>query len=81
MSLDDSPEAVQIFRAGEWKMPWLHTHVGADLQAEPLATFELIGVPYAILVDADGRIVASGQEDMLGEKLREKLAEFFGEID
>jgi len=79
VSMDESPDAVRQFRAGEWKMPWLHTQVGGDFQTGPAVQFELIGIPNAILVDANGTIIAFGQENMLGENLRQVLVEFLGE--
>jgi len=79
VSMDESPDAVRQFRAGEWKMPWLHTQVGGDFQTGPAAQFELIGIPNAILVDAKGTIIAYGQENMMGDNLRDVLIEFLGE--
>lgn len=77
--MDASPDAVREFRAGEWKMPWLHTQVGGDFQSGPAVQFELIGIPNAILVDANGKIIAFGQGNMLGDNLRQVLVEFLGE--
>ncbi|MGD8866804.1 MAG: hypothetical protein PVI01_04225 [Gemmatimonadales bacterium] len=61
-------------------MLWLDTQVGGDFQSGPAVRFELIGTRTAILVDANGTILAFGQENMLGDNLRQVLVEFLGEI-
>jgi thiol-disulfide isomerase/thioredoxin len=76
VSFDGSSDAVRDFRERRWPMPWHHTHVGNDIRSEPVKPFEITGIPNAILVDSDGTIVAAGT-DLIGEKLRQTLLEFF----
>lgn len=78
VSFDATSDQVRTFREQKWPMPWLHTHVGMDIEGELVEPFEVVGIPNGILVDSDGTIVATGT-DLVGETLRETLLEFFGE--
>ncbi|WAS96834.1 TlpA family protein disulfide reductase [Nannocystis punicea] len=60
VSLDQSPGAVQSFRAEHWSMPWTHAFVGRDGEADVMARFGFSGVPTGVLVDGDGTIVELG---------------------
>ncbi len=58
VAVDSTRAPIQSFRQARWPMPW--TNVWAP-DGEPLFTgWSLSGVPYAVLVGADGRIQAAG---------------------
>lgn len=61
VSFDASPQDVVDFRAEEWPMPWLHTYVPEARQRALMDQFEIVGIPRALLVGPDGRILAAGQ--------------------
>jgi thiol-disulfide isomerase/thioredoxin len=77
LSFDESPEDVLEYREGEWKMPWLHAFVEDGFGSEISETFQIFGIPRAILIGEGGTIVAT-QGDLRGEKLDETLARIFG---
>jgi thiol-disulfide isomerase/thioredoxin len=75
VSLDEKPEAVKEFRKGRWKMPWLHSLLSSG--PEMKKQFEIVGIPKAVLVDRDGRIVATDR-DLRGSNLERTLARALG---
>jgi thiol-disulfide isomerase/thioredoxin len=70
VSLDDKPEVVNEFRKAKWKMPWLHRLLSSNPEVKK--QFEIVGIPKAVLIDRDGRIVATDR-DLRGKKLHETL--------
>ncbi|MBP1597115.1 MAG: Thiol-disulfide isomerase or thioredoxin [Acidobacteria bacterium] len=61
LSFDAVPEDIEKFRAGKWKMPWIHGLFGMDeFRAGSYTTdyFEVPEIPKSILVDRSGRILA-----------------------
>ena len=80
VALDDSPQAVRRFRKVRYSMPWNHAVVEDDSQREQAVKekFEVTGVPKAILVNADGEIVAT-EEALRGERLAETLSRILGD--
>ncbi|OJH35488.1 hypothetical protein BON30_38835 [Cystobacter ferrugineus] len=72
VSLDQDEEQVRRFRAGKWKMPWMHVFAGFDFQAPLPAAFQLESLPFAVLVDARGNVVAT-QAQLRGEELEKTL--------
>jgi thiol-disulfide isomerase/thioredoxin len=60
ISMDDDPAAVEGFRK-TWPMPWLHILAGEDRE-RLYATFETGVLPFAVLVDERGTILAAGAE-------------------
>jgi thiol-disulfide isomerase/thioredoxin len=72
VSLDQDEEQVRRFRSGKWKMPWMHVFAGFDFQAPLPAAFQLNGIPFAVLVDARGNVVAT-QSQLRGEELEKTL--------
>lgn len=85
VSLDAGPEAVNNFRKGRWKMPWLNSFAGmwpqqsAKGNARVLEELEVAGIPKAILVDSHGQIVAAGME-LRGPRLDKTLTRVLGGV-
>jgi thiol-disulfide isomerase/thioredoxin len=73
VSSDESVEAVDRIRQGEWPMPWLHAWSGAGLNTVPLKAMGVIGLPTAVLVDSAGKIVAV-DDGLRGAALERTLA-------
>ncbi len=71
VSLDRSVEQVRQFRE-KWKMPWLNVFAGASFESPLPKAFEVQSIPSAVLVDAQGRIVAKDME-LRGEQLERTL--------
>ena len=67
ISADSSYEAVEDFRKGPWKMPWLHCS-GVDGENRRIMTmFEVTKLPMLVLVDGEGKILCTNYEtDELG---------------
>jgi thiol-disulfide isomerase/thioredoxin len=72
VSLDESPEVVNEFRKEKWKMPWLHSLLTSSPDVKK--QFEIIGIPRAVLIDRDGRIVATDRE-LRGRNLDQTLTQ------
>jgi len=62
ISLDDSPADVRRFRAGEWKMPWLHAFVPGSVDNPQMKQLEIASLPRYMLIGRDGRILAVDKE-------------------
>ncbi|MFO7890652.1 MAG: redoxin domain-containing protein [bacterium] len=75
ISLDDSPEAVRMFRQGKWKMPWNHAFLEGKLDNEITKRFNVNGYT-PILVDSKGKIIAN-QNNLREEKLLKTLDNYF----
>ena len=58
------------------KMPWHHISDLKGWECEATKVYGIVSIPSNILVDPQGKIVAS---DLRGEKLQSKLAEIYGE--
>ena len=80
VALDDSTEAVRRFREERQPMPWKHAVVEDDSQqeAELRRRFEIHGLPEAILIGDEGKIIAT-ESALRGERLDETLSWVFGE--
>jgi thiol-disulfide isomerase/thioredoxin len=78
ISFDRRPEDVAAFRAGEWKMPWVHTYAEGMFESEIAKAFEVMGIPKPILVDPQGTIVETGM-GLRGDNLMTILARYVGE--
>jgi thiol-disulfide isomerase/thioredoxin len=74
ISLDNAREDVTRFRAGEWKMPWLHAFAPGGLGNPLVQPFGIIFVPRAALVDREGRIIAVDQ-DVRGSRLQQAVSD------
>ncbi len=68
ISLDEDPSVVTEFRK-EFPMPWEHGHLGFE---GAMQTFGVAQIPFAILVDEQGKILASGS-NLLGARLQAEL--------
>ena len=75
ISLDQSVDDIAGFRAGEWKMPWLHAFAEGMFSDEVATQFEVSGIPKPVLVDPEGVIAATGLE-LRGDRLEETLARY-----
>lgn len=56
ISVDGSPDPVHNFREDQWPMPWQHAHVSIE---DASKRFGFTGIPFAVLVDERGTILAS----------------------
>jgi thiol-disulfide isomerase/thioredoxin len=72
ISLDQSVEDIAAFRAGQWKMPWLHAFAEGMFESDIATLFEVSAIPKPVLVDPEGMIVATGEE-LRGKGLEETL--------
>lgn len=77
LSFDEKPQAVKTFRKGEWKMPWLHVFIKDGFNNELAKTYEVMGIPKPILVDATGAIIAT-EEELRGPALEKTLTRVLG---
>lgn len=68
VSLDGDPADVSRFRAGQWRMPWLHAFARGGFRNPAVRQFEIVFIPRRALVDRDGKILAV-DEELRGEKL------------
>jgi len=75
LSLDRKIEEVTKFRAEKWKMPWLHAFMGDEVNTQVTKTFEVMSIPKPILINTDGKIVATGG-DLRGDKLEKILEKY-----
>ena len=72
ISFDQSVDQIAAFRAGKWKMPWLHAFAEGMFESDIATLFEVSGIPKPVLVDPDGIIVAVGA-NLRGENLEGTL--------
>ncbi len=77
LSFDLSPKDVQKFRTKKWKMPWLHSFVKGGLSSKLAKEFEVLGIPKPVLVNEEGKIIATGV-DLRGKNLDKTLSKVFG---
>lgn len=77
LSLDHSPVEVIEYRKGEWKMPWRHAFLKDGDENEIAKKFGVQGTPTPILVDADGKIIATTNK-VRRENLVKTLDAYFG---
>jgi thiol-disulfide isomerase/thioredoxin len=78
VSFDAGEEDVTKFRDAHWSMPWTHAFVGSQGHAATMKQFGFSGVPTAILVDGNGKIVEYGaalRNDKLLPTLQRALAD------
>jgi thiol-disulfide isomerase/thioredoxin len=72
ISMDDDVAEVETFRK-RWPMPWMHAFAG-DRREQLYATFETGTLPFAVLVDERGDILAASTT-LAPEDLRALLTE------
>jgi thiol-disulfide isomerase/thioredoxin len=71
ISLDEELNVIQKFQLNKWTMPWYNVQATKSNEAKKL--FEVIGIPYPILINTNGKIIATGIE-LRGKYLEETLA-------
>ena len=78
ISFDQSVDHIAGFRAGKWKMPWLHAYAEGMFESDIATLFEVSGIPKPVLVDPEGVIVAAGSE-LRGADLERALKMHIGQ--
>lgn len=68
----DSEELVRLFRKRRWKMPWKNSVIVDNTKI--LRDFEVSGMPYPMLVGADGKLLVKDRRELRGEQLEQTLA-------
>jgi thiol-disulfide isomerase/thioredoxin/ASC-1-like (ASCH) protein len=76
ISFDQTADAIDKYRKGEWKMPWLHAFVDGEIKAKLQKDFDAMAIPKPFLVDGNtGRILAL-TTDLRGENLEKTIEKF-----
>jgi len=74
VSLDRSRDAwVEAIKAD--KLPWIHVSDLKYFESQAAAIYNVEGIPYTVLLDRDGTIIA---KNLRGKALEDKLKEIFG---
>lgn len=73
LSFDRNVSDITRFRKGKWKMPWMHTFVDGGFDSDLADRFEVLGIPKPVLIDAEGKIIAT-ERDLRGSALDRTLA-------
>lgn len=76
LSFDRSPDKVEKFRKGKWKMPWCNAFIKDGFSNKIASDFEVVGIPKPILVDRNGKIIELSR-NIRGEKLLKTLEKYF----
>jgi thiol-disulfide isomerase/thioredoxin len=76
LSLDKTVDKVTTFRAGQWKMPWKNGFMEGGTDNPMGKAFEISSIPKPLLVDASGKILATGMK-LRGRMLEKTLARSF----
>ncbi len=76
ISFDQTEDAINKYRQGEWKMPWLHAFVDGDLRAKIAKDFDAAAIPKPFLVDGNTNRILALTTDLRGENLEETLEKF-----
>lgn len=77
ISLDRNRDDVRKFRADKWKMPWLNAFVPGEFDSPEMRQFEIVFIPRAALIGADGTILAT-DEELRGDLLLPTLQKALG---
>lgn len=78
IALENDPYPVMEFRKRKWKMPWMNAVVTtAESHMATKLLFEVPGVPYMILVDGNGTILAT-DDALHGPELAVTVEYFLG---
>lgn len=72
ISFDEKPEFVAKFRQQKWKMPWLNSVIEKGFDSDLAKHFEVTALPKPILVDPNGKIIAT-EEKLRGDELDKTL--------
>lgn len=76
VSLDWRYEDLTKFREGKWKLPWFNVFEKYSDESATVKNFELVSIPKPVLIDAEGKIIATGM-DIRGENLDNTLSKYF----
>lgn len=76
VSLDFRYEDLTKFREGKWKLPWFNAFEKYSNESAVVKNFELVSIPKPVLIDAKGKIIATGL-DIRGENLDNTLSKYF----
>lgn len=76
-SLDKDAAEIAKYRAGAWKLPWRQAWLPDGTADETARAFEVEGIPRLVLVDPEGKIVAT-DEALRGPDLDLTLAKWLG---
>jgi len=77
LSLDDTPQDIQIFRQSKYAMPWYHGFLKGGFQNKISQEFEVDAIPSPILVGPKGTILAKGIS-LRGPNLEQTLQQVLG---
>ena len=58
VSLDQNPGDVRQFRAGQWKMRWLHAFAPGNWDNPEMRRLEIAWLPRVVLIGRDGKVLA-----------------------
>ena len=75
VSLDKSKDA-WLKAISDDELTWIHVSDLKFWQSEGARTYNVRGIPHTVLLDKEGKIIATG---LRGKSLEDKLAELFGE--
>lgn len=76
ISYDQKAEAINKYRAGEFKMPWHHAFVEGEIKAKLAKEFDALSIPKPFLIDGNtGKILAMTNE-LRGAELEKTLQKY-----
>ncbi|MFP4543455.1 MAG: thioredoxin-like domain-containing protein [Candidatus Kapaibacterium sp.] len=61
VSFDRQKDAINKFRDGKWKMPWLHSFADGGFGSPIAKAYQVTGIPKPLLIGPDGKVLAEGQ--------------------
>lgn len=76
ISFDQTEDAINKYRQGEWKMPWLHAFVDGELRTKIAKDFDAAAIPKPFLVDGNTNRILALTTDLRGENLEKTLEKF-----
>lgn len=75
LSFDARESDIDKYRKEKWPMPWMHSFLKGGFRNPISKKFEVSGIPKPILVDPNGKIIATGMA-LRGENLEKTLAKY-----
>ncbi len=72
LSFDQKAGDIEKFRKAKWPMPWDHSFVDNGFKSDLAKEFQVEGIPKPILVNKDGKIIAT-ESQVRGQNLLEVL--------
>ncbi len=76
-SYDRQRETVFKFRKEKWAMPWMHVYLTGAEKEKISKDFEVDGIPKPILIDPQGKIIAT-ETELRGNDLDKTLSKYLG---